>query len=252
MLFTSCNITEMVGTTGIIGMFIIMILIFAGMFTLIIRSRRKKDLSLTSFSHEVKNMLDRIASQKDKVRALQQLIERIEGDEKYKKTPDWKNSVLAKVYEHLAAVYFNAGDEAGVIDACTHIIALNPSHGMSYYNRGSIYNNQEQFEKAIHDFNDAITLMPDYSNAYNNRGLAYDRLGRYEEALSDFNYAIELEPSAIIYYNRASLQYEKQNYTEAKNDYSKYLELDPDNKDGLKVYAEAAIDLIEKKLSEEK
>jgi len=239
-----------IGIWGLITISSVIILFFSGMFFFILKKKRQSKASLSAFSRDVRNMLDKIADPKGKIRALKQLVERIETDEKYGKTPDWKNSVLAKVYEHMAAVYYGIGEESGVIEACTKIITLDPGDGMSFYNRGSIYNNREEYEKAVKDFNDAILLMPDYASTYNNRGLALDKLGQYDDALSDFNYAIELENSGIAYYNRANLYFENEKYVEAREDYQKYMELDGDNDPELKTYVEAAIDLIDKKLKE--
>ena len=209
--------------------------------------KRKKDMRLSSFSADVKNMLDNMTTSEGKIGALKQLVKRIESEEKYNKNPEWRNSLLAKVYEHMAGVYYSIGDEKGVIEACTQIIKYNPSDGMSYYNRGSIYNNLEKYDKALKDFDDAILIMPNYASAYNNRGLVLDKLKRHDEAISDFDYAIGLEPSSITYYNRANSYFEQEKYKEAKQDYQKSLESGI-NDEELKRYITTAIDLIDKKL----
>lgn len=248
LLLSSCsNSIGATGTIGIIALFALLILASSAMYLYVLKKKRKSNNSLDSFSADVHNMLLRIKNPADKISALKQLIVRIESDEKYQKTPDWRDSVLSKVYEHLAAVYYSMGEEKGVIEACSKVIELDPSNGMSYYNRGSIYNNLGEYEKALKDFNDAILLLPEYSNVYNNRGLVFDKLERYEEALSDFDYAIQLEPSAITYYNRANLYYEQNEYEKAKQDYITYLELDPEDFHKLRTYVESALQLINDK-----
>ena len=48
------------------------------------------------------------------------------------------------------------------------------------YNSGTEYLEQEQYNQAIVDFDEAIRLDPQYANAYYNRGLAYRKRGLYE------------------------------------------------------------------------
>ncbi len=62
-------------------------------------------------------------------------------------------------------------------------------------NEGFLYNNQEEYNKAIIAFNKAIDLDPSFAPAYNNRGWAYIELGQYEQAIADYDKAIELDPN---------------------------------------------------------
>ncbi|GAB6011734.1 tetratricopeptide repeat protein [Viscerimonas tarda] len=253
LLFTSCSaLKDSLSMFSLVIIFGLLIFLSSAMFFYVARKKKKANNNLASFSADVHNLLARIKSPSDKIAALKQLIERIENDEAYNKTPAWKEKVLSKVYEHLSAVYYGIGEESGVIEACTQVIALDSGNGMAYYNRGSMYNNQAAYEKALADFNEAAELMPDNAGVYNNRGVAQDNLGMYDEALSDFDYAISLEASAITYYNRANLHYEQKRFAEAKQDYTSYLELDPSDSLGFKRDVEIALQLIEKKLQAEK
>jgi tetratricopeptide (TPR) repeat protein len=227
---------------GITLVFVLLILLSAAMFFFVIRKKHAQRNKLDAFSMNVHNALIN-KSPEEKLSALQQLIERIENDGAYQKMPDWKDKVLVKVYEHLTAVHHAMGNELGAIEACSRIIELDTSNGMAYYNRASMYGNLKEYKKALADFDEAAALMPFDANVYNNRGWVYNNLGKPEEALTDFNYAIRLAPTAIAHFNRANLYYEQNIYTEAKQDYLKCLELDPDNRHGLKDYAEEAANL---------
>jgi len=66
--------------------------------------------------------------------------------------------------------------------------------------------------------------------AYNNRGNAYSELKQYEEAIEDYSKAIELNPNdAEAYNNRGTAYDELQHQEEAIGDYSKAIELDPND-----------------------
>jgi tetratricopeptide (TPR) repeat protein len=60
---------------------------------------------------------------------------------------------------------------------------------------------------AIEDFNKAISLKPDYAYAYNNRGVVYGQLSQYQRAIEDFNEAIRLKPDYADAYNNRALVY---------------------------------------------
>jgi len=248
VLFGSCSRIGESGTWGIIALFGLILIIFSVMFYYIFKKKKQKDNRLVSFSASIREMLDRLETPEQKINTLNLLIERIQSDEKYAKTPDWKNSVLVKVYEHLGALYYKMDDTFNAIRIFGEVIELDPSQGMSYYNRGSIYSNMQNYKEALKDFNDAILLMPEYSNIYNNRGLVYYKTQKFDDALSDFDRAVDLQPTAVAYYNRGNTNYELLRFQEAKEDFFKSLELDPQNINGLKDDIYNSISMINNKL----
>jgi len=66
---------------------------------------------------------------------------------------------------------------------------LNPNDAGAYYNRGNVYAELNQHERAIEDYNKAIELNPAFAEAYGNRGIAYSEIHRYEEAIRDLKKA---------------------------------------------------------------
>ncbi len=64
----------------------------------------------------------------------------------------------------------------------TQAIQINPNYAGAYYNRGSIYYNQEKWDLAIADFNKAIDINPNLAQAYNNRGNVYDNQKKWDLA----------------------------------------------------------------------
>lgn len=72
-----------------------------------------------------------------------------------------------------------------------------------FFNLGVIRYQNENYNLAIQDFNQAIEIDPNYIEAYNNRGFTKSVLGDYLAAIDDYNIAIEINayyPNA--FYNR--------------------------------------------------
>lgn len=252
LIFSSCTSRIMeVGFAGIIGLFALMFVLFALMFFLIARRKKKGEKSLVKFNNDIAIALSHLETPEQKINMLNMLIVRIENDEKYKKDTDWKNKVLAKAYMHMATIHYRSGDEIQTLNACTKVIELDDSDGMTFYNRGSIYSNRGMYEKALQDLNKTIELIPDFASAYNNRGLVHEKLEHYEEAITDFDKAIELEDSPIAYFNRGNTFYEMEHYQDALDSYHRSFELVNDtNQTDLKTELEVSIKAATEKLTE--
>lgn len=192
--------------------------------------------------------LNKLETPQQKVNMLNNLIERINNDEKYKKDTEWRDKVLVKVYMQLATVYYQMGDEMQTLNVCNNIVDLDPKDGMAYYNRGSIYSNMGMYEKALQDLDKTVELLPEYASAYNNRGLVHEKMEHYDEALADFNEAIRIENSPIAYYNRANTYFEQGEYDNALEDYHTVLELIADSDAELRNEAEISIKATQERL----
>ncbi|MCB0166741.1 MAG: tetratricopeptide repeat protein [Anaerolineae bacterium] len=102
------------------------------------------------------------------------------------------------------------------------------------FNRADVYNEQEQYDKAIEEYSKAIELDPQYVDAYNYRGIAYANSEQYEKAIVDYNTAIELNPKyRWSYFNRGNAYRGQELYDEAIADFKKAIELDPEYVDAL-------------------
>jgi tetratricopeptide (TPR) repeat protein len=64
----------------------------------------------------------------------------------------------------------------------------------TYNNRGIAYVDQDEYGRAILDFDKAIRLHPSYAHAYYNRGLAHLEKGDQDAAVHDYNQAVRLDP----------------------------------------------------------
>lgn len=98
-----------------------------------------------------------------------------------------------------------------------------------FNNRGLIYDDKEQYDLAIQDFDKAIELKPDYAEAFHNRGLTYYDKGQYERAIQDYDKAIQLKPDFALPFNaRGNAYVDKGQYDLAIQDYDKAIQLRPD------------------------
>jgi tetratricopeptide (TPR) repeat protein len=104
---------------------------------------------------------------------------------------------------------------------------LNPNFAFPYNNRGLVYYNKKDYNKAISDFTEAIRINPSYFFAYYDRGLSYDHIREYDKAISDYTEAIRLKEDADAYCARGWAFYEQREYTKAINDYNEAIRLNP-------------------------
>lgn len=86
------------------------------------------------------------------------------------------------------------GDYMGAIALLTQLITRHPKHAVDYNNRGLIYFQSGQREKALADYNKALQLNPELDSAYNNRANYYASNGKLAEALTDYETALDLNP----------------------------------------------------------
>jgi tetratricopeptide (TPR) repeat protein len=132
--------------------------------------------------------------------------------------------------EDFSACY-DADNDVG-IRGCTAIIDHNTASQSElakvYYNRGVAYDNKEQHDRAIKDYDKAITLNPKYAEVYNNRGIAYTKKGKADRAIVDFDKAIALNSKfANAFYHRGIAYDDKGEYDRAVPDYVRAAALDP-------------------------
>jgi tetratricopeptide (TPR) repeat protein len=97
----------------------------------------------------------------------------------------------------------------------------------AYLARANDYFYEEDYERALVEYDRAIRLQPDFPEAHHNRGWTLDELGRYEEAVAAYTRGIKLEPKEdVLYYNRACAYSGLNQRDEAMRDLKRAIELD--------------------------
>jgi tetratricopeptide (TPR) repeat protein len=74
-------------------------------------------------------------------------------------------------------------------------IGLNPKYARAYHNRGSVWGNKGDLDRAIADYDQAIRFDPKEPKAYYHRGMAWEMKRNLQAALADFKMYSQLAPS---------------------------------------------------------
>jgi tetratricopeptide (TPR) repeat protein len=70
-----------------------------------------------------------------------------------------------------------------------------------HFIRARAYREQEEYEKALQDFQQILELDPQYTRAWYHRGITLQKLKRHKEALAAYEEAIKLNPHYVAAWN---------------------------------------------------
>ena len=101
---------------------------------------------------------------------------------------------------------------------------LHPSS--SYYSLGLVYQSLDQFEKAV-DLLGHFTSLEDSAKGHYELARCFMKLKRFSESVVHFTRSLELEDSATVYLLRAEAYEMLGMLEQARQDYRKILEVDP-------------------------
>jgi len=135
---------------------------------------------------------------------------------------EWRTRCLSETKPDLVIHYCTQAIQSGELNEVGQAVAYN--------NRGIGYADQEDYERAIRDYNQAIRLDPTLASAYNNRAYVHWKKKDYSRALLDYDQAIRLdEKFALAYNGRGNVYAAKNNYDRAILDYNQAIRLDSNN-----------------------
>ena len=147
-----------------------------------------------------------------------------------------ESEIALELYPEATQAYLNEGvclkglkrpDEA--IQAYKKAIRIKPSFSPAYYNLANLYDELGKTNDAIFNYSKAIELNPSYAKAYYNRAALYlEEKNTPQKALSDLNASLKLDDSNHEVYFVRGLTYQAlNNFTAAKLDFTKYMEIEP-------------------------
>lgn len=133
-------------------------------------------------------------------------------------------------FKRAALIYIDRKNYDDAEDELNSAIEADNNYGEAYYYLGLIENRRNNYQKAIHNYDEAIRLgYIEGGYVYNGIGYAKYHLGRYEDAIKSLDKAIEKkEDYAEAYQFRGESYYSLHNYKKAAADFEKYLELEED------------------------
>ena len=96
--------------------------------------------------------------------------------------------------------------------------------------RGLALTAQQEYDRAIKDFDEAIRLEPNDSFAFLSRGNAWGYKQEHDRAIKNYDEAIRLDPqNATAFFNRGLAGFNKKDYARAIKDFEETSRLDPEN-----------------------
>lgn len=124
--------------------------------------------------------------------------------------------------------YSALGKTQDALNDMNKAIAIDPS-GQNYCERGRVFHDSGQYDKAIGDYDKVLTLMPEDGNTYYNRALSNKAREQYKAAIVDFDKSLVLIPNdfwALLERGRSKVFVP--DYRGALEDLSKSIDIDPD------------------------
>lgn len=101
----------------------------------------------------------------------------------------------------------------------------------TYTNRGIIYAANGRLSEAMEDHEEALLLAPEMGKLYVNRGNVWHQMHEYDKALADYSKAEELANVAldIVYYNMSLTLIRMKRWDDAREALEKALAVNPDS-----------------------
>jgi tetratricopeptide (TPR) repeat protein len=93
-------------------------------------------------------------------------------------------------YNNRGLIYFQSGDKQKAFVDYNRALQLNPNLASAYNNRANYYAANGELAAAIADYDRALDLNPSYVRAWINRGITLRDLGQYEEAIDNLEVAL--------------------------------------------------------------
>ena len=122
--------------------------------------------------------------------------------------------------------------DSNIIRQCitdyTNAIKLSPKFWEAYRNRGGLYNEEKQFDKAIADLTISLKYADENSatNIHDMRAYAYYGLKEYVKAIEDWTIAVdELADPGIVLLQRAKAKWLNGQKESACEDYKKAIQI---------------------------
>jgi tetratricopeptide (TPR) repeat protein len=136
-------------------------------------------------------------------------------------------------YFDLGLERYNSGDLSGAISNWSNVLVINDKEVNSYYSRAIVKDELYTWKLALKDYDKAIEIAPNFISALLNRGSLKDENRDYEGAIHDYELVInhsnaDDEDLKKAYFNRGNTYFNLDNNAKACKDWKKSAELGAD------------------------
>ncbi|MEO8606235.1 MAG: tetratricopeptide repeat protein [Chloroflexota bacterium] len=132
------------------------------------------------------------------------------------------NYGCAILYVERGKVYMNLDQDETAIQDFKQAVKLDPNNNSALFRLGVVYINQGDYEQAITYLNQSIAVCTvNCYLDYLERGIAYGQSGNQDAAIADYSKSIELNPDDYSgYYSRGYIYISQANYEAALDDFN--------------------------------
>jgi tetratricopeptide (TPR) repeat protein len=110
------------------------------------------------------------------------------------------------------------------------LVSCSNIQATKHFETGKRYAKNNQYDRAIEEFEQAVEANPKHDQALEAIGLIYGTLSMYEKAEGYFERALELQPENKLYLQNCAITYVKlEKHEEAKKLYLRLLAIDKDD-----------------------
>lgn len=110
---------------------------------------------------------------------------------------------MARTYRNIGIAHRRNGDPRKAIENYDKAIALRPNDLWDdYVNRGNAWSDLGEFNNALKDYDLAFQSKPDYNEAYYNRGIVFEKQNQLEKAKAEFVKAYKHGLRSDLLYDR--------------------------------------------------
>lgn len=158
---------------------------------------------------------------------------------------------FAGAYANRGGAYEMLGDKENALHDFDKSIELgkashHPKLANLYFNRGTLFCDTKQWDKALADLTEAIRLDPNMSDGYVNLNLVYKHFQQYDKAYDACDKAVKADPKNVFAYSgRATSEFDLARFEDAIKDANRALELKPDFADAYEIRGAALLNLRE-------
>lgn len=139
------------------------------------------------------------------------------------------NEYIAITYLSRGTIFLQQEDYARAMADFNKSIQTDPKLALAFTTRGDVYFLQKNYTRAMADYDKAIHLNPGHATTFGNRGQTYFMQKRYVRALADLDEAVRLDPedAADALYARGLVKMKLRDPSGSKADIARALALDP-------------------------